>query len=231
MRFETLARNYGSGYLLYSQSDILTGNRDTNPYLAMSPDNNSGVCLGLAMGFLLYSRRFSYQQPLRWISEFVDDTSSGYEDKGNFHNVSDLQTFIGCVMQDQGALSTLAGRTRALEDGMWNVSLKYKQSKMFHWSGEEVIPLIRPHINSDTDNAYWLIAATNSLMVGHAMALRSMVHPTTGFRLLIFFEPNYGVVQFQGVTSIDNFRKFLNGFACGEGRDYFATLAELYRFS
>ncbi|OUS26504.1 hypothetical protein A9Q99_18395 [Gammaproteobacteria bacterium 45_16_T64] len=224
--FDEKASNLGSGHMLYDQADSLSGNSYSNVYLRMNLSNRSGICLGLSMGFLLYSRKYKDTQPMVWIDRFLTDSRSAWLSEGNFVGVSDLETFVGSVMEQQrGAANQFQTCTSILEDGMFGVSLKYIQNRYISSGDTDIAAMVFPKIEG-----FWIIGV-HTPTGGHAMAVRSMIHPKTGSRLIIFFEPNYGVVQFQGVDSGAKFKEFLYAYFTDEGFTYTSRTSEIYEFS
>ena len=234
--FEELAREFGSGFIAYDQADTVgrgsvQENSLNNAYLRTNQKNAGGVCLGLSIAFLFWSKRYKDRQPMVWIDDFMTKSRSAYYDarSGGFSNVSDLQMLIATIAESQRKLmdvpnpppATVASATAigsAAREGMWGVALRPVRSITVSWNGRDLTAQVFPRLNDS--NYSWVFACYKIKGGGHAMALTSMIHPRTGSRLLVFFEPNYGVAQFQGITAGARFRQFLDGFCKDEGRIY-----------
>jgi len=234
--FETLATQHGTGFHPFSQARLLDGSIATNYYLRADYQvNTDGVCLGLASAFLLYSKKNAgTKHPTVWISEFMMEADSAWLDSsGRFHRVSDLQKLVAGVMQDQAANGALDTIENVFREGMWNVGLKYQDGSKFRFSGWGLNNLVRSQVERGPRDNYWLMILGHIGGGLHAVALRSMIHPITGNRTLLLFDPNLGVVQFQGnITCLKNLQDFMDGWAVGQdGSKYAPITASLYRFS
>ena len=235
-RFEAVAGEFGSGHSTYEQEELLSGNSLNNVFRRMNLGFRSGVCLGLAMGYLLYCKRYRALHPIVVEGTFYNDSRSAYlADDGNFHGVSDLQLFIGSVMQGQrnrgGGTAQFGNVVPVLEEGMFGVSLKHMQTRYGDFGADDICGAIFPSLQGG-GASYYLLAIHTIRNTGHAVAAVSMVHPTTGERLIKFYEPNFGFVGFQGITAGAKFKEFMKRFTVDPllGGNYDGTRCEVYRF-
>ncbi|MCD9458720.1 hypothetical protein [Marinibactrum halimedae] len=227
MSFALFGIRHSADYWEYDQAVLLRGNSLNNPYLRMNLQNREGICLGLAASFLLYAKRCANQDPWQWVYDYIHESSSGWYAAGSFYNVSDLQTFIGRIMEDQRSApnlpTLLASRIAPVQQGMWNTSLRFESSCLTNWGGNAICGNIIPHLRES--NKYWLIA-----LRGHAIAITMGIHPETGSRLFLLYEPNHGIVQFNGITSLHKLKDWLVDFAASRLGAPYAGSVKMYRF-
>jgi hypothetical protein len=233
-KFKEVAIDFGSGHWTYDQSELLKGNSLNNVFLRMNLGFRGGICLGLSMGFLLYTKRYMTLHPLIMGGKFFSDSQSAYESDGNFLGVSDLQTFIGTVMQAQkergGGKMQSENIIPILSEGMFGVCLKHSKTRYVDWCEEDIAGVVFPRLLGAA--TYWLFGVRSQTGC-HAFALSSRAHPTTGMCLLSFYEPNYGVVSFQGITAGAKFKQFMQRWISEEllGQIYVGGRTEIYEFN